>query len=129
MSVALLKSRLAKLEATKRTATKAIGILNYCDSQDWPAWDGKGPFIGVIGGTRISREEWPERCRKQQAELQEQLRGFAAQLTDDAPQPDAPRVGTVKDQIAPWPKDRKRPKFVEVAGKEIEIATFKGFAR
>lgn len=130
-----LAARIERLEAAKRSPSKIIGILNYCDSQGWPQWDGVHrpgiQIIGVIGGVRTPREDWPEVCATQQAELQQTLRGYA-KLLNDEPQAVAPPafVGTAKEAVAPWPENRKRPKFVEIDGiGEIEIAKFKGLTR
>ena len=42
-----LHRRLAALErkrlAAKAEDNKILGILNYCDSQGWPEWDGIHP--------------------------------------------------------------------------------------
>ncbi|MFN3723658.1 MAG: hypothetical protein ACK4VZ_11475 [Paracoccaceae bacterium] len=131
----LLAARVAKLEARHRIdATKVIGVLNYCDSQGWPRWDGVHrpgvQVIGVIGGTRIPREDWPEVCAAQQQSLMAELAGYAALLGDDEPQADAPAfVGTVKDKPAPLPEGKKRAAYIYVGEKEIEVAKFIGFTR
>ncbi|MBR2572862.1 MAG: hypothetical protein IKE14_00900 [Loktanella sp.] len=120
-----IAARIERLEAAKRITKKVRGIIGGLPE----------PYVEEIGGVLyLRRPETPTReafvpwAERQQATLQAQLRELFANKED--PQPDARAfVGTVKDQIAPWPEERKRPKFVEVAGKEIEIATFVGFAR
>ena len=131
MALASLKARIERLQAKHKAEDgRVLGVIGYCDSQNWPAWKGEGPFIGVIGGVRFKPGEFEGRCLLQQQSLMADVARYAAQLGED-PQAEAPPafVGKTKDAVAPWPEDRKRPKFVEVAGKEIEIATFKGMTR
>jgi len=122
----LLAARVAKLEAAKRIPARVLGV----SVDGTPMWR-EVMRDGVLHCLpRYEHEEWAESWRQQQSQLMAELAGYAVLLDEEDPQPDAPAfVGTVKDNPAPWPESRKRPKFVEVAGKEIEIATFKGFAR
>lgn len=122
----LLAARVAKLEAAKRIPARVLGV----SVDGTPMWR-EAMRDGVLYCLpRYEHEEWAESCRQQQNQLMAELAGYAALLDEAEPQADAPAiVGTVKDKPAPWPANRKRPKFVEVAGKEIEIATFVGFTR
>lgn len=120
-----LAARLDRLEAAKRSPSKIIGILNYCDSQGWPQWDGVHrpgvQVIGVMGGVRTPREDWPEVCASQQAELQQTLRGYA-KLLNDEPQADAPAI-VGNERLAPLPAGKKRPRYIEAHGREIDAFT------
>lgn len=86
-----LHRRVATLEKKRLAAAAAddriLGIIDYCDSQGFPEWDGvyrKGQqVIGVIGGIRISPEDWPEACRVQQKRLMDELAEYAAQLDSE----------------------------------------------
>ena len=71
---------------------------------------------------RYEHDEWAERCRHQQAELQEQLRGFAALLGEDDPQAEAPAI-VGNDRLAPLPAGKKRPRYIEAHGREIDAFT------
>ena len=120
-----LAARIERLEAAKRSPSKIIGILNYCDSQGWPAWDGVHrpgiQVIGVIGGVRTPREDWPAVCALQQRSLMAELAEFAALLGEEDP-PDAPaRVGN--ERLAPLPAGKKRPRFFQAHGREIDAFT------
>ncbi|MEX1233430.1 MAG: hypothetical protein WEB56_00410 [Roseovarius sp.] len=117
-----LAARIERLEAAKRSPSKIIGILNYCDSQGWPQWDGVHrpgiQVIGVIGGVRTPREDWPEVCASQQRSLMAELAEFAALLGEEAP-PDAQAPGIVGTP-APLKPGQKARNFIHLPdGTEI----------
>lgn len=127
MALASLKARIERLEAKHRVPPKVLGV----SVDGTPLWR-EVMRNGVLHCLpRYEHDEWAELCRTQQAELQEQLRGFAVMLGEEDPQAEAPpHVGKTKEAVAPWPENRKRPKFVEIEGLgEVEIATFKGLTR
>lgn len=122
-----LAARLERLEAAKRSPSKITGILNYCDSQGWPQWDGVHrpgiQVICVIGGVRTPPEAWPEVCASQQAELQKTLRGYAALLgQEDERRAEAPAI-VGNERLAPLPAGKKRPRYIEAHGREIDAFT------
>jgi len=119
MSVALLKSRVAKLEAAKRVPARVLGM----SVDGTPMWR-KVMRDGVLHCLpRYEHDEWAERCRKQQAELQEQLRGFAALLGEaEAAQAEAPAI-VGNERLAPLPAGKKRPRYMEIHGREIDAFT------
>ncbi len=111
-----LAARIDRLEAAKRVAVKVLGV----SVDGTPMWR-EVMRDGVLHCLpRYEHDEWAERCRYQQAELQEQLRGFAALLGEEDPQTDAPAiVGT----LAPLPAGKKRPRYIEIHGREIDAFT------
>lgn len=118
-----LAARIERLEARHRIgATKVLGVLNYCDSQNWPVWDGKGSFIGVIGGVRFNPGEFTERCFLQQKQLMADVARYAAQLGEEDPQAEAPGI-VGNDRLAPLPAGKKRPRYLEIHGREIDAFT------
>jgi hypothetical protein len=111
-----IAARIERLEATKRVAPKVIGM----SVDGTPMWR-EVMRDGVLHCLpRYEHEEWAERCRHQQAELQEQLRGFAVLLGDEDPQAHTPGiVGTA----APLKPGMKRQRFFEAHGREIDAFT------
>lgn len=111
----LLAARVAKLEAAKRVAPKVLGI----SVDGTPMWR-EVMRDGVLHCLpRYEHDEWAERCRNQQAELQEQLRGFAVLLGEEDTQAEAPGiVGT--EPLAPLPAGKKRPRYLEINGREVD---------
>jgi hypothetical protein len=111
-----LAARIDRLEAAKRVAVKVLGI----SVDGTPMWR-EVMRDGVLHCLpRYEHEEWAERCRTQQAELQEQLRGFAALLGEEDPKAEAPGiVGT----LAPLKPGKKRPRYLEIHGREIDAFT------
>ncbi|MFE3837526.1 hypothetical protein [Pseudogemmobacter sonorensis] len=114
-----LHRRLAALEKKRRVANaednRILGILNYCDSQGFPKWDGVHrpgvQVIGVIGGTRIPAEDWESHCRDQQRRLLAQCEAFAEQLNEGSanenfhkPEPSG--------ELPPLPPGKKRPQYI-----------------
>ncbi|GEM_PF-4805790 len=117
-----LAARIERLEAAKRSPSKIIGILNYCDSQNWPAWKGEGPFIGVIGGVRFKPGEFEGRCLLQQQSLMADVARYAAQLGEETNEADAQAPGIV-GTAAPLKPGMKRQRFFEAHGREIDAFT------
>lgn len=117
-----LAARIERLEARHRIdATKVLGVIGYCDSQNWPAWDGKGPFIGVIGGVRFKPGEFTDRCLDQQRRLQIEIAAYDALLNEEAPQADAQVPGIVGTP-APLKPGQKARKFIHLPdGTEIQL--------
>lgn len=115
-----LAARIDRLEAGKRVAVKVLGV----SVDGTPMWR-EVMRDGVLHCLpRYEHDEWAERCRHQQAELQEQLRGFAALLGEEDT-PDAPaNVGNVgNERLAPLPAGKKRPRYFEAHGREIDAFT------
>jgi hypothetical protein len=114
----LLAARVAKLEAAKRVVPKVLGV----------SVDGKPMWREVMRDgvlhclPRYEHDEWAERCRHQQAELQDQLREFAALLGEEDPQAEAPAI-VGNDRLAPLPAGKKRPRYFEAHGREIDAFT------
>ncbi|WP_349035754.1 hypothetical protein [Pseudotabrizicola sp. 4114] len=109
-----LAARIDRLEAAKRVAVKVLGV----SVDGTPMWR-EVMRDGVLHCLpRYEHDEWAERCRTQQAELQEQLRGFAALLGED-PQAEAPAI-VGNDRLAPLPAGKKRPRYLEIQGREID---------
>ena len=113
-----LAARIDRLEAAKRVAVKVLGI----SVDGTPMWR-EVMRDGVLHCLpRYEHDEWAERCRHQQAELQEQLRGFAALLGEEDTQAEAtPHVGN--ERLAPLPAGKKRPRYLEIHGREIDAFT------
>ena len=111
-----LAARIDRLEAAKRVAVKVLGI----SVDGTPMWR-EVMRDGVLHCLpRYEHDEWAERCRTQQAELQEQLRGFAALLGEEDTQAEVPAiVGT----LAPLKPGKKRPRFFQAHGREIDAFT------
>lgn len=110
-----LAARIDRLEAAKRVAVKVLGI----SVDGTPMWR-EVMRDGVLHCLpRYEHDEWAERCRMQQAELQEQLRRFAALLGEEDPQAEAPAI-VGNDRLAPLPAGKKRPRFIEIHGREID---------
>lgn len=116
MALASLKARIERLEAKHRVPPKVLGV----SVDGTPLWR-EVMRDGVLHCLpRYEHDEWAERCRTQQAELQEQLRGFAALLGEDDPQAKAPpHVGN--ERLAPLPAGKKRPRYVEINGREVDM--------
>jgi hypothetical protein len=113
-----LAARIDRLEAAKRVAVKVLGV----SVDGTPMWR-EVMRDGVLHCLpRYEHDEWAERCRHQQAELQEQLCGFAALLGDDEPQAEAPGI-VGNDRLAPLPAGKKRPRYIEAHGREIDAFT------
>lgn len=113
-----LAARIDRLEAAKRVVPKVLGV----SVDGTPMWR-EVMRDGVLHCLpRYEHDVWAERCRTQQADLQEQLRGFAALLGEDDPQAEAPAtVGN--DRLAPLPAGKKRPRYIEAHGREIDAFT------
>lgn len=113
----LLAARVAKLEAAKRVVAKVLGV----SVDGTPMWR-EVMRDGVLHCLpRYEHDEWAERCRLQQADLQQALRGYAALLGEEDT-PDAPAiVGT--EPLAPLPAGKKRPRYIEAHGREIDAFT------
>lgn len=110
-----LAARIERLEAAKRVAVKVLGI----SVDGTPMWR-EVMRDGVLHCLpRYEHDEWAERCRHQQAELQEQLRGFAALLGEEDPQAEAPAI-VGNERLAPLPAGKKRPRYMEIHGREID---------
>ncbi|OCX66153.1 hypothetical protein BFP70_08620 [Thioclava sp. SK-1] len=119
MALASLKTRIERLEAKHKVGAKILGI----SMDGTPMWR-EVMRDGVLHCLpRYEHDEWAERCRMQQADLQQALRGYAKLLNDEAPQAEAPViVGTVANNPAPLKPGRKQPNFVHLAdGTEIKI--------
>lgn len=113
-----LAARIDRLEAAKRIAPKVLGI----SVDGTPMWR-EVMRDGVLHCLpRYEHDVWAERCRTQQADLQEQLRGFAALLGEEDPQAEAPAI-VGNDRLAPLPAGKKRPRFFEAHGREIDAFT------
>ena len=112
-----LAARIDRLEAAKRVAPKVLGI----SVDGTPMWR-EVMRDGVLHCLpRFEHDEWAERCRTQQADLQQALRGYAALLGEEDT-PDAPAiVGT--ERLAPLPAGKKRPRYIEAHGREIDAFT------
>lgn len=123
MALASLKARIERLQAKHKAEDgRVLGVIGYCDSQNWPKWDGKGPFIGVIGGVRFKPGEFTERCLLQQQSLMADVARYAMLLNGEDPQAQAPGiVGT--ERLAPLPAGKKRPRFFQAHGREIDAFT------
>ncbi|WP_143542827.1 hypothetical protein [Cereibacter azotoformans] len=114
MALASLKARIERLQAKQNVAAKVLGV----SVDGTPMWR-EVMRDGVLHCLpRYEHDEWAERCRHQQAELQEQLRGFAALLGEEDT-PDAPAI-VGNDRLAPLPAGKKRPRFFEAHGREID---------
>jgi hypothetical protein len=114
----LLAARVAKLEAAKRVVPKVLGV-SVDGTQMWREVMRDGVLHCL---PRYEHDEWAERCRYQQAELQEQLRGFAALLGDTEDPPEAPAI-VGNERLAPLPAGKKRPRYIEAHGREIDAFT------
>lgn len=113
-----LAARIDRLEAAKRVAVKVLGV----SVDGTPMWR-EVMRDGVLHCLpRYEHDEWAERCRTQQAELQEQLRGFAALLGEEDPQADA-QASDIVGTPAPLKPGKKRPRYLEVHGREIDAFT------
>lgn len=112
-----LAARIDRLEAAKRVVPKVLGI----SVDGTPMWR-EVMRDGVLHCLpRYEHDEWAERCRYQQAELQEQLRGFAALLGEEDPQAEAQAPGIVgNDRLAPLPAGKKRTRYLEINGREVD---------
>ena len=123
MALASLKARIERLQAKyKAEDGRVLGVIGYCDSQNWPKWDGKGPFIGGIGGVRFKLGEFAGRCFLQQQQLMADVARYAAFLGEEDPQAEAPaHVGN--DRLAPLPAGKKRTRYMEIHGREIDAFT------
>ena len=115
MALASLKARIERLQAKHAVPPKVLGV----SVDGTPLWR-EVMRDGVLHCLpRYEHDIWAARCRHQQAELQEQLRGFAALLGEEDPQAEAPaHVGN--DRLAPLPAGKKRPRFIEAHGREID---------
>lgn len=115
MALASLKARIERLQAKQSVAAKVLGV----SVDGTPMWR-EVMRDGVLHCLpRYEHDEWAERCRQQQAELQEQLRGFAVLLGEA--EVDAKASGIVgTNHLAPLPKGKKRPRYVEIHGREID---------
>jgi hypothetical protein len=120
-----LAARITKLEAKHRKdAAKVVGVIGGTPE----------PYVEEVDGVLHLRfpetptgEPFEVVALRQQRALQDEL---AALSLTEAPKtkPQAPH--NVGNEIAPLKPGKKQRKFVEVEGVgEIEIATFKGFAR
>lgn len=132
-----LQRRIAALEKKRLAAAddRILGIIDYCDSQGFPEWDGvhrKGQqVIGVIGGIRIPPEEFAERCRNQQADLMNRLAAYEAELTESEEgtvqhgKDTSPASVGFNDQLAPGAKPLKFRYETDASGTEwqIEVST------
>ena len=118
MALASLKARIERLQAKQNVAAKVLGV----SVDGTPMWR-EVMRDGVLHCLpRYEHDEWAERCRTQQAELQEQLRGFAALLGEDDPQAEAPAI-LGNERLAPLPAGKKRPRYIEAHGREIDAFT------
>lgn len=109
-----LAARIDRLEAAKRVVRKVLGI----SVDGTPMWR-EVMRDGVLHCLpRYEHDEWAERCRHQQAELQEQLRGFATLLGEEDT-PEAPAI-VGNDRLAPLPAGKKRPRYLEINGREVD---------
>ena len=117
MALASLKARIERLQAKQRVALKVLGV----SVDGTPMWR-EVMRDGVLHCLpRYEHDEWAERCRHQQAELQDQLRGFAALLGEEDT-PAAPAI-VGNDRLAPLPAGKKRPRYFEAHGREIDAFT------
>jgi len=116
MALASLKARIERLQAKQNVAAKVLGV----SVDGTPMWR-EVMRDGVLHCLpRYEHDEWAERCRHQQAELQEQLRGFAALLGEEDPQAEA-HVGTVNSP-APLKPGQKAKNFIHLPdGTEIRL--------
>lgn len=119
MAIASFKARIEKLQAKHKAEDgRVLGVIGYCDSQNWPAWKGEGPFIGVIGGVRFKPGEFEGRCLLQQQSLMADVARYAAQLGED-PQAEAPAIVGTPAPLKPGQKARN---FIHLPdGTEIQL--------
>jgi hypothetical protein len=88
MALASLKARIERLQAKQNVAAKVLGV----SVDGAPMWH-EVMRDGVLQCLpRYEHEEWAERCRTQQADLQQALRGYATLLNDEDPQAEAPAI-------------------------------------
>ena len=112
-----LAARIDRLEAAKRIAPKVLGI-SVDGTQMWREVMRDGVLHCL---PRYEHDEWAERCRYQQAELQEQLRGFAALLGEEDTQAEAQAPGIVGTP-APLKPGQKARNFIHLPdGTEIQL--------
>lgn len=107
-----LATRLERLEAKHRSeATKPKGVIggNYGRLVLDPAKPGHLKWSHPPGG-------FAEFARKQQADLQADLLRLFADTIDDGQSPAI--VDT--EPLAPLPKGKKRPRYLEINGREVD---------
>ncbi|WP_138923766.1 hypothetical protein [Sulfitobacter sp. BSw21498] len=121
---AALKSRLARLEAKhKSAADKPKGVIGGRFN---------GSFIEEVDGVLYLRREEPpggfaEYARNQQNALQAELRTIFADMNE--PQPEGIPAIVGNEPLAPLPKNKKRARYIEINGVELDALALRGNRR
>ncbi len=109
----LLTNRIAKLEAKhKVAANRIVGVIGGEYGRLIPDPDKPGylKFSEPPGGF----DAW---ALQQQTELQSELSRL---LAEDAPQASRPNNVGTPNSLAPLPKGKKRPRYIEMNGVEVD---------
>ncbi|WP_276714996.1 hypothetical protein [Pseudooceanicola nitratireducens] len=118
MALASIKARIERLEAKRQAAPELIGVIGGAYGQLVPNPDKPGHlmFSQPPGGFEAY-------ALKQQSDLQAQLR----ELLGDAAgkNTNAPHIVGTPNTIAPLPEGKKRPRYIEVNGEEIDTLDLK----
>ncbi|KKN68594.1 hypothetical protein LCGC14_0449550 [marine sediment metagenome] len=117
---AALKARVARLEARHKAANdKPKGIIGgeYGHLIPNPDKPGHLMFSQPPGG-------FAEYARAQQNALQSELRTFFADMIEPQPEGIPAIVGT--EPLAPLPKNKKRARYIEVNGVELDALALRG---
>jgi len=113
MALASIKNRIAKLEAKRNAnANRVVGVIGgaYGRLIVDPDKPGHLKFSEPPGGF----DAW---ALQQQTELQNELSRLFA---EDAPQASRPNNVGTPNSLAPLPEGKKRPRFIEINGEEID---------
>lgn len=114
-----LAARIERLEAAKQSPSKVRGIVGGLPETHVEEIDGVLHLRRPETPTGEAFAPWAER---QQAELQEQLRDLGD--TEDPQEAEAPPyVGN--ERLAPLPAGKKRPRYLEIHGREIDAFNIK----
>lgn len=113
MALASIKNRIAKLEAKRNAnANRVVGVIGgaYGRLIVDPDKAGHLKFSEPPGG-------FAEYARDQQSTLQTELSRLFA---EDAPQASHPNNLGTPNSLAPLPEGKKRPRYIEINGVEVD---------